>query len=140
MNGIILLVCCVLPPELPHVEDRVDLIEVNNFYGLDGKYVWTQNVFYDWDYDDARYNVVAWRIAKSSDQLPTRNWSHGAYVVTWNDGEVLRSVKAEAFRTTDTQYDPELVEREYLPKEFRRELTLIPPRFKPKLKKSPIAH
>ncbi len=43
----------------------------------------------------------------------------------WNDGEILRHIRAASFRETWTQHDPELLEREYLPKEERRELKTI---------------
>ena len=36
-------------------------------------------------------------------------------------GEVLRTVTAKSFRETWTQHDPELAERDYLPKERRRD-------------------
>jgi hypothetical protein len=35
---------------------------------------------------------------------------------------VLRVVRAPAFRESHTMYDPELLERNRLPREFRREL------------------
>lgn len=49
------------------------------------------------------------------------------YSATWHDGELLRVIEAASFRETWTQYDPELVERDYLPKERRRELVKVRP-------------
>jgi len=43
----------------------------------------------------------------------------------WHDGEQLRNVHSRSIRETWTQYDPELVEREYLPKERRKELRAL---------------
>ena len=43
----------------------------------------------------------------------------------WQDGEQIRHIHSKSIRETWTQYDPELVEREYLPKERRRELRTV---------------
>jgi hypothetical protein len=69
--------------------------------------------------------VRAWRLVKNPAQLPQRDWQDGGYVAVWHDGEVLRHVHAESMRETWTQYDPELIEREFLPKEQRRELRMV---------------
>jgi hypothetical protein len=66
--------------------------------------------------------VRAWRLVKNPAQLPQRNWKDGSYTALWHDNEVLRKVQAKSMRESWTQYDPELVEREYLPKEKRKEL------------------
>jgi hypothetical protein len=101
--------------------DRVDLVEVNHFFDEHGKRVFDQVIFYDWSPSQSRYQVRAWRLMKSSGQYPTRNWDRGDWTAVWHDGEVLREVRAASFRETWTQYDPELVERDYLPKEKRRD-------------------
>jgi hypothetical protein len=64
-------------------------------------------------------------MVKNPAQLPQRDWREGGYQSVWQDGEVLRRVRAESMRETWTQYDPELIEREYLPRERRRELRMI---------------
>ena len=102
--------------------DTVDLIEVNHFYDEQGRLVFDQVIFYDWSPAQSRYQVRDWRLLKTPAQLPRRNWSRDEFVAIWHDGEVLRKVRAQAIRESWTQYDPELVEREYLPKEKRREL------------------
>ena len=115
---------CINPIE--HVaQDRVDLVEVNHFYDEQGKLVFDQIIFYDWSEADGRYNVRAWRLLKSNAQVPYRNWRQGDFVAVWHDGDILRKVQATSFRESWTQYDPELVEREYLPKERRRELRVV---------------
>jgi hypothetical protein len=43
----------------------------------------------------------------------------------WQDGEQIRHIYSKSIRETWTQYDPELVEREYLPKERRKELRTV---------------
>jgi hypothetical protein len=109
--------------------ETVDLIEVNHFYDEQGRLVFDQVIFYDWSEADSRYMVRAWRLVKSPSQLPQKDWKSGGYVALWQDcgqgGEVLRRVHSQSIRETWTQHDPELVEREYLPKEKRKELRTV---------------
>ena len=66
---------------------------------------------------------------KNPNQRPRRDWDNGGYVCLWHDGEILRRVRSAAFRETWTQNgldgDPEVLEREFLPKDRRRELRAI---------------
>lgn len=117
---------------LPHAEpvrESVDLIETNHFYDEQGRLVFDQTIFYDWDRSADRYQVRAWRLVKHPSQLPQRDWRTGRYVATWIDSkdgsECLRRVESEAIKETWSQHDPELAEREYLPKERRRELRTV---------------
>jgi 7,8-dihydro-6-hydroxymethylpterin-pyrophosphokinase len=66
--------------------------------------------------------VRAWRLLKKQTQVPHRDWQNRKFVAVWHDGEILREVEAETIRESWTQYDPELVEREFLPKDKRRDL------------------
>lgn len=114
-----------LNPTEDVARERVDLMEVNHFYDEQGRLVFDQIIFYDWSPEHSRYMVRAWRMVKNPAQLPERDWRDGGYLTVWQDGEVLRRVRAESMRETWTQYDPELIEREYLPRERRRELRVI---------------
>jgi hypothetical protein len=105
--------------------ESVDLIELNHFYDEHGRLVFDQVIFYDWSVADSRYNVRAWRLVKNPAQLPQRDWKDGGYSAMWQDGEQIRHVRSKSIRETWTQYDPELVEREYLPKERRKELRSV---------------
>ena len=116
------LVALAISPKADVARETVDLIELNHFYDEQGRLVFDQVIFYDWSLEDARYMVRAWRLVKNPAQLPVRDWKDGGYAAVWQDGELLRHVHSRAFRETWTQYDPELVEREYLPKERRKEL------------------
>ena len=127
MNGLttsmaVMMTATGINPVANVMSDEVDLIEVNHFYDEHGRLVFDQVIFYDWSTADCRYQVRAWRLLKSPAQIPYRHWDRDAFVTTWHDGEVLRRVCAKSFRETWTQFDPELVEREFLPKERRREL------------------
>jgi hypothetical protein len=121
-----LLLLSVLPQDIC-VRESVELIEVNHFYGEDCKLVFDQIIFYDWSESDARYMVRSWRLIKTPLQIPYRDHANGGYTAVWVDnGDALRSVRSRDFRETWSQAgvggDPELNEREFLPKERRREL------------------
>jgi len=120
-----IVVCLGLNPSEDVARERVDLMEVNHFYDEQGRLVFDQVIFYDWAPEHSRYMVRAWRLVKNPSQLPERDWREGGYLAVWQDGEVLRRIRAESMRESWTQYDPELVEREYLPKERRRELRAV---------------
>lgn len=111
-----------IAPREDLARDRVDLIELNHFYNEHGQLVFDQLIFYDWCPAAGRFQVRAWRMVKSPSQLPQRDWGRGGWSALWQDGDQTRLICAAAFRETWTQYDPELVEREYLPKERRKEL------------------
>lgn len=109
--------------------DQVDLIEVNHFYDDQARLVFDQIIYYDWSSEHNRYQVRDWRLIKSESQIPLRDWRSGGYVSEWQDFKQrngLRRVKAKSLRETWTQYDPELVEREFLAQDKRSELTRIP--------------
>jgi hypothetical protein len=119
--AIILAATALNPPESV-VTDHVDVIEVNHFFDEHGKLVFDQVLYYDWSAAESRYHVRAWRLLKSPAQIPQKDWQRGDYVATFYDGDALREIRAKSMRESWTQYDPELVEREALPKERRREL------------------
>ena len=118
----VLLATSGLNPAELMARDQVDLIEVNHFYDELGKHVFDQVIFYNWSPQASRYNICAWRLLKDPAQLPHRDWRRNNYVTRWYDGSLMREVRADAFRESWTQYDPELIDRAYLPKDQRREL------------------
>jgi hypothetical protein len=103
----------------------VDLVEINHFHDEQGRLVFDQVLFYDWSPSQSRYLVRAWRLLKSPAQVPNQDFQRGGFVAIWHDGDVLRKVRARQLRETWTQYDPELVSREFLPKEQRKELASL---------------
>lgn len=126
MPALALLLLTVLPRE-DVVRETCDLVELNHFYDENGKLVFDQTIFYDWGYPvPARYNVRAWRLVKHESQLPHPYYGGGPrmYRALWLDGECNRLIYSPSYRETWTQYDPELLEREVLPKEMRRELRI----------------
>jgi hypothetical protein len=126
MTAFTILLLAIVPVELT-VRDDVDLAELNHFYDDEGRHVFDQVIYYDWSDPHERFQVRAWRIVKCPAQLPQHDWATGRWLAIWQDSEVLRRVTAASFRETWTQYDPELLEREFLPRDRRRELTAPPP-------------
>jgi len=95
------------------VVDQVDVIEVNHFYDENGKLVFDQLIYYDWNRVDCRYDIVAWQLLK--DQVMDRDG------VIWWDTKLHR-VRTKIWRESWTQYDPELQSRESFPACMRRGL------------------
>lgn len=129
MVNLVTLLLCIVPAN-DAVEDFVDLVETNRFHDEQGRLVFDQQIFYCWDEHAGRFQVVAWRMFKTKSQTPRYSLIHKAYVISWHDtqtGDQCRKVYAKHIRETFTQYDPELIERGYLPKEYRSELTRGPP-------------
>ena len=119
------LAVCGATPSAKVSEERVDLIEINHFHDDQGRPVFDQIIFYDWSPADQRYQIRDWRLLKNANQVPLRSTSDGDYVAVWNDfksRDALRKTQAKLVRESWTQYDPELVEREFLPEGKRRKL------------------
>jgi hypothetical protein len=111
---------------IPHdaiLRDRVDLVEVNHFCNDQAQLVFDQIIFYEWCQGKGRHEIVAWRLLKNPRQTPQRDFRTGEHSALWLDGEAIREVRAQTVRETWTQVDPELVGRETLPKEQRKELS-----------------
>lgn len=122
MSIALIIAALTLLPSDDVVVDSVDMIEVNHFHDDEGGHVFDQLIFRDWDAQANRFQVRAWRLLKFTGQWPTHNWLTGRYEIIWHDGEITRRVEAKAMRETWTQHDPEMRERDYLPKEKRRRL------------------
>lgn len=103
--------------------DQVELIEYNHFYDEQGRHVFDQVLFYDWSPREMRYQIRDWRLIKTATQAPHYDVQRDLYIATWHDGTSMRQVRGKSIRESWTQYDPELVERSFLPKENRRELS-----------------
>lgn len=124
MLASLLLIIAGTVPRDDVLRESTDLVELNHFYDDCGKLVFDQTIFYDWHPAESRYHVRAWRLTKQAGLVPLQVGPKG-WVCRWQDGEQLRWVWSHSFRETWTQYDPELAEREILPKERRRELRTV---------------
>ncbi len=105
------------------VQDEVDLVEVNHYHDARGEHVFDQLIFYDWSKQKRRFQVRAWRLIKTESQLPRRDHRRDVWLFRWHDDGVLREVTSASRRETWTQYDPELIEREYLAQDQRLDLS-----------------
>lgn len=114
------LIFALLPVGEP-VRERADLVEWNHFFSEYGKPVFVQLIWYEYRPVEGEYRVRAWKLAKYESQRPIRDHRTGDWVTTWTDGETFREIRADAFRESWTQYDPELHDRDFLPKEQRRD-------------------
>ena len=114
------MVATGLHPKTNVLSDKVDLIEINHCYDEKGQLVFDQLLFYDWSPTKCHYDVRDWRLLKNPIQVPRRNHEAGGFVAVWRDGQVMRKVHAETIRESWTQYDPEITEQQFLPKEQRR--------------------
>ncbi len=109
------------PPE-PILRERVDVVELNHFYDDNGKLRLDQIIFYQWSPITGRLAVRDFKPMTDPSLLPLRNGLRKGHVVIWHDDNLLRSVHAREIRETWTQFDPEMHERKFLPKDQRRAL------------------
>lgn len=123
MNIIFLLLFSIIPQDLV-LTDSFDKVEINHFYDDQGRHVFDQVIWYDWEEIYHRHTVHAWRLVKNKGCIPTLNRQTNLYESLFNDNDLLRKVNAKYMVETWTQHDVELVDRDFLPKEKRRELSL----------------
>lgn len=102
--------------------ETVDTVEVNSLYDEQGRKTFDQVIWWDWNAPTETYRVRAWRLVKDGKPWAERDWENGGWVCTWMDGDKLRCVRARSLMRTFTQYDPELIDRDWHPKENRKEL------------------
>lgn len=114
------MVHAIVPHSETILRERFDCIEQNHFFDEHGRLVFDQAMFIE--LVDGEERIQAWRLIKSPEQIPVRDWQAGGFVCRWMDGEQLREVRTNSVRETWLQYDPELAARESWPKEKRREL------------------
>jgi hypothetical protein len=120
MLAALIIAVSILP--VPDVlRESVSCIDDNFFYDGDGKLVFEQIIFLDFNERTGEESIVAWRLAKEPSQKPQRDHT-GGYFVMWNDNGQLRRVHSQSLRETHYQFDIEVEAREKHPKESRREL------------------
>ena len=101
------------------LENDVDVIEVNRVHDDNGREVFTQVIYYDWDWRWGRYQVRDWRMVKAP-----HSWPIGTEQL-WLDGHTLRRITARQRCDTWTGHDPELIEREMCPQDYRKRLLKV---------------
>lgn len=102
-------------PQPVVIVDTVDRLELNHFYDDNGGLVLKQYI--GWERDG---RCRFWTMDK---QLPLRKDVTGMWILLFDDGFILREIRSPSYSESHTQYDPELLDRELLPKEARRPLS-----------------
>ncbi len=116
------MLLAILPQDLALV-DRTELVEVNHFHDEDGRLVFKQLIWWEWDFEKGRYRVADWRLLKDDSMRPQRTFHPAGWLVMLQEGESLRMIHSEIARETKTLYDPELIDRLEWPVEKRRKLS-----------------
>ena len=117
--GIILLLLSIVPHDAA-LRDSVSVLEIQHYFDGEGREIFAQLI--GWDQND---NVRFWRMAKTQQHIPKRDWANGGYSVTFSDGDQLRTIAAQSFRETWGQEDVELANRAVWPQEKRTELRRV---------------
>lgn len=114
----ITLAACLLLSTIPWeaaVVDTCDQLEINHHYDQEGRFIFTQHIFRRLN-REGKYEIVDWRLEKGTPYIASGT-------MLWHDGPEMRKVRYGVLIETWTQYDPELIARQILPKELRRELS-----------------
>jgi len=120
MQSLILLLFTVIPNDVV-IKQTVDRIELNHYYDENGKVVFNQLIFYEWNHD--RFDVLEYRILKFDDlSAGIKNFKLLPNGIIFFDGGTMKCIKTSNFIETHTQYDVEQEERLKLPKEQRKGL------------------
>ena len=127
IHGFLLAVISFFPHHNDSIlYDKVDMIEINHFVDEEGRKVFTQVLFWDYNSNLHEYCIRAWRLSKPNNIVePERRWNPTRYVSHFYDGsnEQFRIVEAPQMRETWTQYDPERRNREIFSEDMRKPLT-----------------
>ena len=112
-----------MPPVMESHHDRGHL---NHYYDDNGRIIFTQFIFENLA-ECGEFRVQAWRLVSSTNSntirgLPVYDYDRNCYYMIWHDSNVLRKTYFDHICETDTQYDPEIADRDVLPKEKRSEL------------------
>ena len=110
-----LLVLGTIPHEVA-VREQVDIVERNFYHDCEGKLIFVQLLFWEWQCTG--HVITAWRLEKPEFSVTERPPQ-----VTWYDGDKLRQVRGESWRETHYQWDEEIAQREKLPQELRKGLS-----------------
>lgn len=100
------------------IEYRADVLEINHYYDDNGKLVFTQLIWWDWDGDDHR--VRDWRYLIDGVKVGRKHDNNNTACIRgrdaiWIERGMLIRVRSRSHITTWTQYDREVKDREHLP-------------------------
>lgn len=111
-----------LLPSRTVTTDTCDVVEVNHVYSDTGTHAISQVIWWSWNKDFDRYDVVDWRMLADVG-MPFR--VSGEYVCDWLDKKCRCNFRVTAAirRETFTLNDPEVAAREVWPEARRRKLS-----------------
>lgn len=112
----ILLLFAIAPRLDRPAIDFVDTIERNFFYDEHGRLVFEQII--GWHKDHVRF----WVLANREKRIELQE-VRGRHVLWFDDGAIFREIWSLSFYESHTQWDPELADRDQLPKEKRQPLS-----------------
>ena len=116
LKALLITAALVLPCDLV-ARDQCASLTRHHLYDECGKPVFVQMVAWE---ESGR--CFFWRMAKEDTPLIPKRVSNG-WVLTWEDGGILREVFASSYDSgLHTQWDIEVADRELLPVEQRRRL------------------
>lgn len=127
---LVLLLLSIIPRDAGVLRETVDVVEQNSFYDEHCRLVFEQNIYRVWSNKSEHHEVRGWRLLKTDSMRFIRDPDTGYYVAIWMDGEAMRCVYAKSVVPSWSMEDPELLDREFLPKEKRQELRSYPQRKK----------
>ena len=105
---LLLVGICSSPAKLANeTSEYVDLIELNHFYGHDGKHVYDQVILWELDPVTRKFRVRDWRLADGSYPLA----ENGLCQVRLIDMQSTWNVRSKLFRESWTQIDPERMDK-----------------------------
>jgi len=100
----------------PTVDERVDMVELNHFHDSNGKFCFSQVIFWRWDHVEGNYHVGEWRMIEGVSINPRPD----KCTVKWKEHSgIERLVIAKHFRESWTQIDPERMDKNGHPESER---------------------
>lgn len=123
MNALILTICLLGESAGGYnyeVYDRVDIIELNHLHSKDWEHIMDQIIYWEWVHNEGEYRVVDWRKKKTENYRPHEDFNTGLFVAVFEDNQIIRRIESVSFMETETNYDPEVLDRDHLPTSKRR--------------------
>ena len=116
MTPAIAMLLCLTIPHSDCVEYRCDVVEVNHVFDMsrDPPVCHLSQVIFR-----NRGEILDWRMLNKA-RRPAYDWQRGEWRTVWVEGGVTVEVKSAVMVETMTEFDAELLEREWLPECQRR--------------------
>jgi len=118
MLGVLLL--CVVPQPDNIARDHVEILERNSYYDENGRLVFVQII--GWQAGHVRFWKLLTNGQQPSKDVVLQELPPGAKI-SFDDNGILRQIWSFSYAETWTQFDPELLDRELLPKDQRQPLS-----------------